>query len=71
MKLRLQGPRVVLRDLEPEDLDRLWYWKYEAEHRQRSFKSLYHCGKAVSELIILPQMNGKHCEKVVTEGGFY
>ncbi|MFD1395881.1 GNAT family N-acetyltransferase [Kroppenstedtia eburnea] len=34
MKLRLQGDRVVLRDLEPEDLDRLWYWKYEAEDRE-------------------------------------
>jgi RimJ/RimL family protein N-acetyltransferase len=34
MLIRLQGERLVLRDITPEDVERLYYWKYEAEDRE-------------------------------------
>lgn len=34
MKVRLQGSKIALRDMEKEDLPALYYWHYEAEDRE-------------------------------------
>lgn len=34
MNVHLQGKKVVLRDIRPEDVPEIYYWKYEAEDRE-------------------------------------
>ncbi|MGK5507125.1 GNAT family N-acetyltransferase [Brevibacillus formosus] len=34
MRIHLQGEKVVLRDIQEEDIDTIYYWKYEAEDRE-------------------------------------
>lgn len=34
MNVALKGEKVLLRDIRPEDLDQIYYWKYEAQDRE-------------------------------------
>lgn len=34
MQVHLAGKKTVLRDIRPEDIDQIYYWKYEADDRE-------------------------------------